>query len=66
VPPGLGGPRVRLVPVPGSPPPSWARPSGCAFRDRCSRALPDCAAAEPELTGSDGREVACFHPVEAA
>ena len=66
VPPGLGGPRVRLVPVPGSPPLSWARPSGCAFRDRCSRALPDCAAAEPELTGSDGREVACFHPVEVA
>jgi oligopeptide/dipeptide ABC transporter ATP-binding protein len=66
LPPPLGDPPARLVPVPGSPPPSWARPSGCAFRDRCSRALPDCAAAEPELTGSDGREVACFHPVESA
>ena len=66
LPPQLGDPPARLVPVPGSPPPSWARPSGCAFRDRCSRALPDCAAAEPELSGSDGREVACFHPVEAA
>jgi peptide/nickel transport system ATP-binding protein len=66
LPPPLGDPPARLVPVPGSPPPSWARPSGCAFRDRCSRALPDCASAEPELTGSGGREVACFHPVEAA
>ncbi|MFL5310348.1 MAG: ABC transporter ATP-binding protein [Myxococcales bacterium] len=66
LPPPVGGPPARLVPVPGSPPPSWARPSGCAFRDRCSRALPDCAAAQPELTGSGGREVACFHPVETA
>ena len=66
LPPPLGDPPARLVPVPGSPPPSWARPSGCAFRDRCSRALPDCASAAPELIGSGGREVACFHPVEAA
>jgi oligopeptide/dipeptide ABC transporter ATP-binding protein len=66
LPPPLGDPPARLVPVPGSPPPSWARPSGCAFRDRCSRALPDCASAVPELIGSGGREVACFHPVEAA
>ena len=66
LPPPLGDPPVRLVPVPGSPPPSWARPSGCSFRDRCSRALPDCAAAEPALGGPPGRQVACFHPLEAA
>jgi peptide/nickel transport system ATP-binding protein len=66
LPPPLGDAPVRLVPVPGSPPPSWARPSGCSFRDRCSRSLPDCAAAEPALAGPRGREVACFHPLEVA
>jgi oligopeptide/dipeptide ABC transporter ATP-binding protein len=54
-----------LTPVPGAPPPPWARPTGCHFRDRCSRARADCAAQEPKLIESGGREVACFHPLEA-
>ena len=58
----LAGP---LTPVPGAPPPPWARPTGCRFRDRCSRAQADCAVQEPELIESGGREVACFHPLEA-
>jgi peptide/nickel transport system ATP-binding protein len=65
LPPPLGDrTRVRLSPVPGSAPVPWARPTGCSFRDRCPRAMPDCSGSEPELTGSADGAVACFHPVE--
>jgi oligopeptide/dipeptide ABC transporter ATP-binding protein len=56
---------TRLEPVAGSPPRPWALPAGCRFRDRCPRARLDCAQAEPELLDIGGREVACFHPLEA-
>ena len=66
LPPRLGERLDRpLAPVPGAAPPPWARPTGCRFRDRCSRAQADCAEREPELIDSGGREVACFHPIEA-
>ncbi len=66
LPPPLGaGSDAPLEPVAGSPPPPWALPSGCRFRDRCPRAQEDCAAHDPELAGIGGREVACFHPLEA-
>jgi oligopeptide/dipeptide ABC transporter ATP-binding protein len=66
LPPPLGtdGGR-RLEPVAGSPPRAWALPAGCRFRDRCPRAQLDCAQTEPELLDIGGREVACFHPLEA-
>jgi oligopeptide/dipeptide ABC transporter ATP-binding protein len=66
LPPPLGtdGGR-RLEPVAGSPPRAWALPAGCRFRDRCPRAQFDCAQTEPELLDIGGREVACFHPLEA-
>jgi peptide/nickel transport system ATP-binding protein len=65
LPPPLGAPRTaRLATVSGSPPLPWARPSGCSFRDRCSRAQPDCAAGEPALARVAGRDTACFHPME--
>jgi len=36
-------------------------PSGCHFRDRCPRAVKECAAAVPELrTVGRGRKVACI------
>jgi len=54
--------RERLQPVPGSPPSPWALPVGCSFRDRCPRALADCALGQPDLV--DG--VRCVHPLEAA
>jgi len=66
LPPPLGaGSDAPLEPVAGSPPPPWALPSGCRFRDRCPRAQEDCARHDPELVGIGGREVACFHPLEA-
>jgi oligopeptide/dipeptide ABC transporter ATP-binding protein len=65
LPPPLGssGP-VRLEPVAGSAPPPWERPDGCRFRNRCPRAQDDCSKREPELIEIDGRQLACFHPVE--
>ena len=66
LPPRLGQPAAgRLSPVPGTSPAPWARPGGCTFRDRCPRAMPDCASNEPQLSGTAGRAVACFHPLEA-
>jgi peptide/nickel transport system ATP-binding protein len=68
LPPPLGAERrVRLEPIPGSPPAPWSLPDGCTFRDRCPRAQIDCAEGEPKLAGMGAdREVACFHPLEAA
>jgi len=67
LPPPLGaGSDAPLEPVAGSAPPPWALPSGCRFRDRCPRAQEDCAGHDPELVGIGGREVACFHPLEAS
>ena len=38
-----------------------AEPGGCRFRDRCPRAMPRCAAAEPALRNVGGeRAVACY------
>ena len=67
LPPPLGGrSQGRLEPIAGSASAPWARPSGCSFRDRCPRAQNDCSITEPELVGTGGWEVACFHPVDAA
>ena len=65
LPPALGETTgARLSPIAGSSPPPWALPTGCGFRDRCPRAMPDCATLEPELSGSIDGAVACFHPIE--
>ena len=65
LPPSLGDSNsARLSPISGSPSPPWARPTGCSFRDRCPRAMPDCATIEPELSGAADAAVACFHPIE--
>jgi oligopeptide/dipeptide ABC transporter ATP-binding protein len=50
----------RLVPIPGSPPNMLQPPSGCAFRVRCTYAMPQCAGDEPPpLVPADGSETAC-------
>ncbi|WP_264210176.1 ABC transporter ATP-binding protein [Leisingera thetidis] len=46
--PSLDGACGRLPSIPGTPPPVWQRPSGCAFRDRCPAATKDCALAQPQ------------------
>ncbi|MEP0521278.1 MAG: dipeptide ABC transporter ATP-binding protein [Hyphomicrobiales bacterium] len=40
-------------------------PTGCSFHPRCQHASADCIERAPELTPTDARSVACFHPVSA-
>jgi peptide/nickel transport system ATP-binding protein len=47
--PGVGGPRSRLETIPGQVPDLSRLPSGCAFRDRCPKAITECAATRPPL-----------------
>lgn len=51
----------RLPSIPGMVPPIQELPSGCGFRDRCSRATDACLTT-PELVG-DRHEFACWNPV---
>ncbi len=46
-----------MVPAPGR------RGAGCAFADRCSRALERCRTALPVLSGDGGHAAACWNPV---
>lgn len=42
--PRLDAPKdAPLADIPGTVPPPWAWPEGCAFHPRCPRATPDCA-----------------------
>jgi oligopeptide/dipeptide ABC transporter ATP-binding protein len=53
----------------GEPASLAALPPGCAFHPRCRLAREDCRSEIPHLTpvaGSQGREVACFHPLDTA
>jgi peptide/nickel transport system ATP-binding protein len=49
------------TPIPGALAPLGARPTGCAFRDRCLRASAACSAAPPLVDG-----VACHHALEGS
>ena len=55
---------TRLKQIPGMTPSLLDLPPGCAFRERCSRAKPDCAQAPPmrALTAT-GQSVRCHHPL---
>jgi dipeptide transport system ATP-binding protein len=50
--------RVR-IPIHGELPSPLRPPSGCAFHQRCPRAVARCAEVRPELRSVDGRQVAC-------
>lgn len=51
----------RLKAISGTPPLPHARPSGCAFRDRCPIAAPECALQRPALLPiGDDHTVRCF------
>jgi peptide/nickel transport system ATP-binding protein len=49
--------------IPGMAPSLLDLPSGCAFRERCSRADGACAADPAWSSQVAGREVRCFHPL---
>jgi peptide/nickel transport system ATP-binding protein len=59
--PGRLPPKTRLEAIPGMVPSPFDWPSGCHFRNRCSRADSSCAHAEPPLVEiGRGHKVACF------
>jgi oligopeptide/dipeptide ABC transporter ATP-binding protein len=47
--PGVGPRRERLDAIPGQVPDLLRLPGGCAFRDRCPRAIEECARVVPPL-----------------
>jgi peptide/nickel transport system ATP-binding protein len=59
--PGRGAPKRRLQAIPGMVPNPLDWPTGCHFRDRCTRADDSCADAQPALIELAARhDVACF------
>ena len=59
--PGVGEKRRRLEAIPGVVPSPLDWPTGCRFRDRCTRAEEACAASQPELVEIEpGHWVSCF------
>jgi oligopeptide/dipeptide ABC transporter ATP-binding protein len=59
--PGLGGRRRRLEGIPGMVPDPLHFPTGCRFRDRCTRAVDRCATIDPPLEEkAPGHHVACI------
>lgn len=47
--PKLTGTDGPLIPIPGTVPSAGQFPQGCRFADRCSKAVPECRTAMPEL-----------------
>ncbi|WP_163785278.1 ABC transporter ATP-binding protein, partial [Myxococcus vastator] len=63
---GAPASRARLRAIPGRVPPLRELPAGCAFRERCERALDVCAHVKPALTSPrEGQWTACHNPVPA-
>jgi len=60
----LGGAADRLTAIPGAVPELGYWPSGCRFRDRCTRAEGQCARVEPELQLFEPKRHAACHFVE--
>ena len=58
--PATPGQAPAVLPGTVAAPGRW--PGGCAFRDRCPRALESCAASVPPLNGSAEHRFACFNP----
>jgi peptide/nickel transport system ATP-binding protein len=60
--PGTGLSRAhRLETIPGRVPDPLQLPSGCRFRDRCDRAIDDCADIDPQLEEVEaGHQAACI------
>ncbi len=58
--PRIGAGLDRLPAIAGNVPDLARLPAGCAFRDRCPKAGPDCAVAPPLDIAEPGHRVACF------
>ena len=59
--PGRAPPKTNLEAIPGMVPNPLYWPTGCHFRNRCSRADPSCAQGEPPLIEIEpDHRVACF------
>jgi peptide/nickel transport system ATP-binding protein len=59
--PGRAPPKTKLEAIPGMVPNPLDWPTGCHFRDRCTRADASCAQAEPPLVEiAPHHQVACF------
>lgn len=57
----------HLTEIAGSVPAPQARPSGCVFEPRCSRAAADCRATRPALEARHGHHaLRCHHPITQA
>ena len=55
---------ARLKQIPGMTPSLLDLPLGCAFRERCARAQPDCAKTPPmRMLAATGQSVRCHHPL---
>ena len=60
--PRMDTPREQpLATIEGMVPPPGRRGAGCAFADRCTRALERCRAGTPPLAGEGGHAVACWN-----
>jgi peptide/nickel transport system ATP-binding protein/oligopeptide transport system ATP-binding protein len=53
----------RLPTIAGTVPPPGARPTGCAFAERCPRRLDRCATDLPLLDGDVAHQAACWNPI---
>ena len=60
----MGGSSERLSAIPGSVPELGYWPTGCRFRDRCSRAEGLCAREEPPLSAVGSRRAAACHFID--
>jgi peptide/nickel transport system ATP-binding protein len=58
--PSVHGPRRELLPIAGRPRALADAPAGCAFRDRCPRAIERCESVVPELREVGTSAVACL------
>jgi peptide/nickel transport system ATP-binding protein len=62
--PAATAPGQRLKQISGSTPSLLRLGAGCAFRERCSRAGPECGTM-PEERPIDGRSLRCHYPLDA-
>ncbi len=60
-----GGSRVELAEISGVVPSIWELGAGCAFRERCPKAMPRCASEMPPMFEVGGHGTACWLQAEA-